>query len=117
MSDMPEGDIPETDLARIRRWCASRVSGEAAKEVRVVGTVDGRCVVIAEERPPWQGAEGAPWESYPVARLTYVMSSRSWKLEVSTEGERFRRYSNLPSGSLDEVLEELDVDPTFVFWG
>jgi hypothetical protein len=93
------------------------VSGEAAKEVRVVGTVDGRHVVIAEERPPWQGADGVPWESYPLARLTYVVSTRRWKLEVSVEDGRFRTYSNLPSGSLDEILEEIDEDPTFLFWG
>ncbi len=114
---MTASDIPETDLARIRRWCASRVTGEAVKQVRVVGAVDGRHVVIAEERPPWDGAEGAPWESYPLARLTYVVSTRSWKLEVSTDGDRFRKYPELPSGSLDEVLGEIDEDPTFVFWG
>lgn len=113
---MTDSGIPETDLARIRKWCASRVTGEAA-QVRVVGTVDGRHVVIAEERPPRQGADGAPWESYPLARLTYVVSTRRWKLEVSVEDGRFRRYSNLPSGSLNEVLQEIDEDPTFIFWG
>jgi hypothetical protein len=112
-----DSGIPETDLARIRKWCASRVTGEAAKQVRVIGLVDGLRVVIAEERPVWNGAEGGPWESYPLARLTYVASSRTWKLEVSAEGDRFRKYPELPSGSLDEVLTEIDEDPTFVFWG
>ncbi|MEI6363529.1 MAG: DUF3024 domain-containing protein [Actinomycetes bacterium] len=114
---MTTGDIPETDLARIRKWCASRVTGEASKQVRVVGVVEGRRVVIAEERPPWNGDDGAPWESYPLARLTYVTTSRSWRLEVSADGDRFRKYPELPSGSLDEVLGEIDEDPTFAFWG
>jgi hypothetical protein len=112
-----DSGIPETDLARIREWCASHVTGQAAKEVRVVGTVDGRHVVIAEERPPWQGADGAPWESCPLARLTYVTASRSWKLEVSAEGDRFRKYPPMPSGALEDLLAEIDADPTFVFWG
>ena len=114
---MTDIGIPETDLARIRRWCASRVPDHAADQVRVVGLVEGRRVVIAEQRPPWDGADGAPWETYPLARLTYVTSSRKWKLEVSTHGGRFRTYPELPSGSLGEVLSEIDADPTFVFRG
>ena len=110
-------DIPETDFARIRAWCASRVSGDALKQLRVVGEVDGLHVVIAEERSPWNGDPEAPWESYPVARLTYLTPSRGWRLEVSAEGGRFRKYTELPSGSLDGLLAEIDEDPTFVFWG
>ena len=108
---------PETDLARIRRWCTSRVPDHAADQVRVVGPVEGRRVMIAEQRPPWDGADGAPWETYPLARLTYVTSSRTWKLEVSAHGGRFRLYPELPSDTLDDVLSEIDADPTSVFRG
>ena len=106
-----------SDLARIRSWCASQVSGEVANEVRVVANVDGHHVVIAEERPPWPGQVGDPWESYPLARLTYLPARSSWKLEVSTEGDGFGRFANFPSGSPSKVLAEIDDDPTFVFWG
>jgi hypothetical protein len=51
------------------------------------------------------------------SRVTYVRSSRTWNLEVSSEGDRFRKYPGLASGSLEEVLAEIDEDPTFVFWG
>lgn len=64
--------------------------------MRVVGVLDGRRVVIAEEWPPWQGSEGAPWESYPLAWLTYVVSSRNWTLELSAQGDRFRKYPPTP---------------------
>lgn len=60
---------------------------------------------------------GAPWESYPVARLTHVASSRCWRLEVSVKGHRLRKYSSVPSGLLEEVLEEINEDRPFVFWG
>lgn len=90
---------------------------EVAHQVRVVGLVDGPRVVIAEERPPWDGGTTQPWETYPLARLTYVATSRNWRLEVSAEGDRFRKYPPLPSGALEDLLGEIDADPTFVFWG
>lgn len=114
---MTSSEVPETDLARIRRWCAARVPSEAAHQVRVVGLVDGPRVVITEERPPWDREATAPWETYPLARLTYVATTRHWKLEVSAEGDRFRKYARRPSGALEGLLEEIDADPTFVFWG
>lgn len=114
---MAASDIQETDLARIRRWRASRNSGETVKQLRVVGDVKGRWVVIAEERPPWKGAEGTPWESHPVARLTYVAPSRYWRLEVSADVGASRKHTELPSGSLDELLDEIDEDPPFVLSG
>jgi hypothetical protein len=115
--NVTSNEIPETDVARIRTWCATRTATETADQLRVVAVVDGPHVVIAEERPPWDGGQGSPWETYPLARVTYVRSSRTWNLEVSAEGDRFRRYPRLASGSLDEVLDEIDEDPTFVFWG
>ncbi|MEI6363540.1 MAG: DUF3024 domain-containing protein [Actinomycetes bacterium] len=114
---MTSNEIPETDVARIRTWCATRTPAATADQVRVVAVVDGPQVVIAEERPPWDGGHGSPWETYPLARVTYVRSSRTWNLEVSSEGDRFRKYPGLVSGSLEEVLAEIDEDPTFVFWG
>lgn len=104
-------------LQTISPGSTSRVSGETLNQPRVVGDVAGRQVVIAEERPPWQGLVGAPWESYPVARLIYRASAHDWSLEVSAEGDRFRKYTELPSGLLDELLDEIDEDPTFAFWG
>lgn len=110
-------EIPETDVARIRTWCATRTPIETADQVRVVAVVDGPQVATAEERPPWDGGHGSPWETYPLARVTYVSSSHTWNIEVSSEGDRFRKYPGLASGSLEEVLAEIDEGPTFVFWG
>lgn len=51
-----------------------------------------------------------------LARLTYVATTRHWVFEVSAEGDRFRKYARLPSGALEDLLGEIDADPTFVFW-
>jgi hypothetical protein len=110
-------EIPETDVARIRMWCAARTPIETADQVRVVAVMDGPRVVIAVERPPWDGGHGSPCETYPLARVTYVRSSSTWNLEVSSDGDRFRKDSGLASGSLGEALAEIDQDRTFVFWG
>jgi hypothetical protein len=56
-------------------------------------------------------------ETYPLARLSYVATTRHWVLEVSAEGDRFRKYARLPSGALEDLLGEIDADPSYVFWG
>lgn len=53
--------IPETDLARIRRFCEKQAPPEVRNEVRVEHRVRGRIVTIVEHRPPWNPALGPEW--------------------------------------------------------
>ncbi len=114
---MASASIPETDLAHIQKWCRDKVPAEHAHQIRVVANVDGRHVVIAEERSPSYGGAEGTWDSHPLARLTYVTSRREWNLAVSTDADRFRRYAPWPTGSLKSLLDEIDDDPTNIFWG
>ena len=50
--------LPETDLARIRRFCEKQVPPEMWDQVRVEHRVRGRTVTIVEHRPPWNPALG-----------------------------------------------------------
>lgn len=114
---MTASRIPDTDLARIRRWCAEQSAKLPPDQLRIGCVVGARAVIVGEERPPWNGTGNDPWEFSPVARLTYVISRREWSLAVSTGVDAFRRYTPLPNGRLTSLLDEIDVDPTFVFWG
>jgi hypothetical protein len=72
--------IPESDLAKIRRYCAARVPGRVAHLYRLEIEVRGRAVTILECRPPWSPDIGPEWTRLPVARLRFVASQAAWRL-------------------------------------
>lgn len=110
--------MPEIDIARVQRWCRSRVPVQVRAEVRVEADVNERNVTIMECHPPWQAADDAAWTRFPVARLRYTRSTRQWSLYWRDRHSRFHEYDRVPAtGSVEELLEEIDRDPTAIFWG
>jgi hypothetical protein len=54
----------------------------------------------------------------PVARLRYTKAIRHWSLYWRDRHARFHAYDLLPpSPHVDDLLREIDSDPTAIFWG
>jgi DUF3024 family protein len=110
--------LPELDLARVRRWCAARVPEHARHQVRIECDVAPRHVTVVERRAPWREDLGPDWTSFPIARLRYTVGDRSWTLYWRDRNLRFHRYDQLAdSPNIDDLLDEIDRDPTAIFWG
>ena len=110
--------LPELDIARVRRWCQQRVPPHAQDQVRVECDIGSRHLTIVECRPPWREGIGPEWTRFPIARLRYTQATRMWTLYWRDRHLRFHRYDQLqPSPSIDDLLTEIDRDPTAIFWG
>lgn len=110
--------LPETDVARVQRWCRARVPAHVRDQVRVEADVAERHVTIVECRPPWRADVGAEWTRFPIARLRYTKSTGMWSLYWRDRNLRFHGYDRVPpAASVDELLSEVDRDPTAIFWG
>jgi hypothetical protein len=110
--------LPETDVARVQRWCRSRVPEHVGGEVRVEVDVAERHLTIVECRPPWRGEVGAEWTRFPVARLRYTKATRLWSLYWRDRNLKFHEYDRVPvTESVEDLLSEVDRDPTAIFWG
>jgi len=56
--------------------------------------------------------------SFPIARLRYTATTKSWTLYWRDRSLRFHVYHRLaPSPSVDAPLAEIERDPTCIFWG
>ncbi len=109
---------PELDIARVQRWCAARVPEHARHQVRVECETAPRHLTIIERRAPWREDLGPEWTSFPIARLRYTATSMSWTLYWRDRHLRFHRYQPLtPTHRVEDLLAELDRDPTYIFWG
>ncbi len=109
--------VPELDMARIRRWCAARVPEPARHQVRLECEIGARDLTIVERRAPWRDDAGADWTSLPVARLRYAKTAKTWTLYWRDRNLKFHRYDQLPpSAHIDDLLAEIDRDPSGAFW-
>ena len=106
------GHSPRPPLVRRTRPPAAR------DQVRVECDVAPRHLTIVESRPPWREGTGPEWTRFPIARLRYTQADRTWSLYWRDRNLRFHRYDQLaPSPHIDDLLQEIDRDPTAIFWG
>lgn len=74
---------------------------------------------IVERRAPWNDRFGPEWSELRVAKLTVDPTSHKWKLFSLDRNDRLMPYSEHfgLSGKLIDLLDEIDRDPTSIFWG
>jgi hypothetical protein len=110
--------LPELDVARARRWCEQRVPAHVRDQIKVECDVTPRHLTIVECRPPWREDMSAEWTRFPIARLYYTKATRQWSLYWRDRHLRFHVYDRItPSPRIDDLLQEIDRDPTAIFWG
>lgn len=118
MPRMSSAPPPDIDVARVQRWCRGRVPDHVLSQLRIECEVSGRDITILERRPPWGPEAGPEWMKSPVARLRYLRSRSVWRLYWRDSDERWHEYPDLPfAASVEELLTELERDPTALFWG
>ena len=77
-----------------------------------------RHLTIVECRPPWQTDLGTGWTRFPVARPRFTRTTRLWSLYWRDHNLKFHAYEPEPaSASIEDLLTEIDRDPTALFWG
>jgi hypothetical protein len=110
--------LVELDVARVRRWCLSRVPEHARSEVRVELDVADRHLTVTECRPPWHPDMGDEWTRFAIARLRFTKTTGLWSLFWRDRNQRFHAYDRVPpTPRVEELLTEIDRDPTAIFWG
>ncbi len=102
----------------MQRWCRARVPEHVRNNVRVEVEVAERHLTVVECRPPWREDFGPEWTRFPIARLRYTRATRSWSLYWRDRNLKFHEYDRVPASAVvEELLAEVDRDPTGIFWG
>lgn len=115
---MTANPMPGIDVGRVQRYCEQRVPDHALHQVRVECQVEARALTIVERRAPWHPNAGPEWTSFPVARLRWTATTRTWQLYWRDRNLKFHHYDRVPASSnVSDLLAEIDRDPTGTFWG
>jgi len=102
---------------KLEAFFKKRIPPHVADNVRLSFTIRGNSVTIFENRAPWR-AEFTEWTSMPIAQLRYDEKTGRWTLHYADRNDRWHRYEGLPpTMEIDKIVEEIDRDPTGIFWG
>ena len=108
--------LPEIDVEKVKRYCRGKVPERLKDEVRIEASTRGRSISIHECRPIWKGAPGE-WTKTSVAQLRYE-GDGTWTLYCADRNNKWFLYFDLDSHQpVDVILEEIETDPTGIFWG
>jgi hypothetical protein len=72
---MSDGGLPQLDVARVQRWCASQIPEHIRSEIRIECGVAARHLTICECRPPWREDVGPEWSLLQESRTGSLEST------------------------------------------
>lgn len=99
-------------------FCERRVPPEVRDQINLEFAVRGNSVTIIERRPPWREDFGPEWSSMKIAQLRFDEVTRAWSLWWPVRNGHWNPYLDLsPTPEIEVLLQEINDDPTAIFWG
>lgn len=114
---MPLPDlVKHSAKKKIEAFCERRVPAHVRDQIRLTIKFRGSSMTLIENRPYFR--DPSTWTEAPIAQFRFDTDKRSWKLYSRDRNSRWHEYDfTEPRSSLDELIEEVDRDPTGIFWG
>lgn len=111
--------VPAAAVKAVELYCETRVPAELRDEVEIACRKRGKSITIVDRRAPWNlELAGAEWTELKVAQLRFDPDSSRWSLHWRDSSERWHPYDGIaPSERIDDLLAEIEADPTAIFWG
>lgn len=111
--------IPPLELqaieVKLRTFC-DRVPEHVRDRLLHIYSVKGHEIVLAEKRPAFRNP--SEWIESPVAKFKFVASRRIWQLFHQDRNAKWRQYEpHFEAKKFDELFQEVENDPTCIFWG
>ena len=110
--------LPKDAVEVVRRWARDKTLEEFGDRMRVEAEETPRALTIVE-CSLMRGMDGeAMWLRVPNARLGFASGRRDWTLYCFDSNSKAHRYPDFePSAKIKDLLDEIDDDPTCIFWG
>ena len=112
--------IPDTTRLIIESTLISyieqKIPAHVRDKVRLSYRFRGNTITLFEHRPVFN--KQSEWTNSAVAQFRYNPSGNKWTLYCADRNSRWHRYDDLePAEDFDLLLQEVDEDPTGIFWG
>lgn len=112
--------IPELTRRRAERaletFCQERVPLRVRDQLRLSVGTRGNNITLFEHRPAFSQPDR--WIKSPVAQFRYDPAAGRWALYWRDRNARWHRYEGKrPAADIGVLVQEVDQDPTGIFWG
>ena len=101
---------------KLFKYCLNRIPEEARHNVKLNFKINENEVTLILTRPYFRNP--SKWAERSVAQIRFDNNIKRWQLFFIDKKNSWRPYDLIqPSADFDDLLKELDRDPTGVFWG
>lgn len=102
---------------KLGEYCNNRVPVHLHNKLNVTFETRANNITIYENRAPWR-SDLTEWTKIKVAQIRYDEKKAMWKLYCRDQYGKWHLYEPLPAmKDLDRIIEEIETDPTGIFWG
>ena len=108
--------------AELQAFCDRKVPESVRNEIRLEVAFRSNTATIFERRPPFPlsfipAAKNEEWTRRSIAQFRYDAGTRRWALYGADRNGHRHVYDDLhPSERLEDLIAEVDADPTGIFW-
>lgn len=116
-NNMAISQIQRAAIGRLlTRYCAPDPRPEVQRQLRHGFEFEPHGVVLFDERLLYN--RPGNWIRQNVAKFRWVQTRAEWELYCQFSDLKWHRYEPRPTGAtFEELLAEVDTDPTGIFWG
>ena len=101
---------------KLTKYCEQKIPLHVRNQLRLNYRIRGNQVTLFEERPAFK--KPSSWVEISVAQFRFNIRDKKWSLYCADRNSRWHLYGLLaPSVDFDDLLKEVDRDPTGIFFG
>jgi hypothetical protein len=98
------------------KYCENKIPVTTADQVRLEFKIKGNNVTLYETRLVLR--DPSVWSENPVAQFRFDDKTKKWDLYCCYRDFKWYLYREIDSSAnFDDLLKEVDRDPTGIFWG
>jgi len=101
---------------KLTSYCREKIPAHLHDEIRLTFKFRGNNVTLFESRPAFDMPER--WVNIPVAQFRYDPDEKLWTLYWADRNSRWHSDMEIdPVKDFDRLLQEIERDPTGIYWG
>ena len=102
---------------KLSKYCINRIREDARDNLRLIFKINEDLVTLILTRPYFK-KDRSQWAERSVAQIRFDNENKKWLLYFIDKNNSWRLYDLIqPIDDFDDLLKELDRDPTGLFWG
>ncbi|PLX82253.1 MAG: hypothetical protein C0617_14065 [Desulfuromonas sp.] len=101
---------------KLTAYCQGKIPSHLQNEIRLNFKFRGNTVTLLESRPAFDMPD--TWVDIPVAQFRYDPDAKLWSLFWADRNSRWHPDMEIdPVKDFDRLLQEVERDPTGIYWG